>query len=170
MAYIGNTPDVNTFAAGSDNFNGDSSETTFTLSRRVLGVNDVIAVIENVVQDPFTAYTLVANNTSGTADIVFDSAPPTGTGNIQVRYNYAQIVTFDVIDGNNILGGTVSSSKIADDAITAAKLADTAVTPGTYGGEEQVPVIVVDQQGRLTSAANVSVSAPLPNILMLSGM
>ena len=160
MAYIGNTPDVNTFAAGSDNFNGDSAETTFTLSRRVLGVNDVIAVIENVVQDPFTAYTLVANNTSGTADIVFDSAPPTGTGNIQVRYNYAQIVTYDVIDGNNILGGTVSGSK----------LAATAVTPGTYGGADQIPVVVVDQQGRLTSAANVSVSAPLPNILMLSGM
>lgn len=160
MAYIGNTPDVNSFAAGSDNFNGNSAATTFTLSRRVLGVNDVIAVVENVVQDPFTAYTLVANNTSGTADIVFDSAPPTGTGNIQVRFNFAQIVTFDVIDGNNILGGTVSSSK----------LAATAVTPGTYGGEEQIPVIVVDQQGRLTSAANVAVSAPLPNILMLSGM
>jgi len=64
----------------------------------------------------------------------------------------------------------VSTQEIADNSITADKLADTAVTPGTYGGAEQIPVLVVDQQGRLTSTSNVSVSAPLPNILMLSGM
>lgn len=113
MAYIGNTPEVNSFAAGSDNFNGDGSKTVFTLSRRVTGVNDVIAVIENVIQDPFTAYTIAANNTSGTADITFTSAPLSGTGNIQVRYNYAQIVTYDIIDGGSILGGTITANKLA---------------------------------------------------------
>lgn len=113
MAYIGNTPEVNSFAAGSDNFNGNGSTTKFTLSRRVTGVNDVIAVIENVIQDPFTAYTIAANNTSGTADITFTSAPLSGTGNIQVRFNYAQIVTYDVIDGGNILGGTITANKLA---------------------------------------------------------
>lgn len=117
MAYIGNTPDVNTFAAGSDNFNGNAATTKFTLSRNVTGVNDVIAVIENVVQDPFTAYTLASNNTTGTADITFASAPPTGTGNIQVRFNFAQIVTFDVVDGGNILGGTITANKLAAGAI-----------------------------------------------------
>jgi len=44
------------------------------------------------------------------------------------------------------------------------------VSSGTYGGEESIPVISVNSQGRITSAANVSVAAPLPNILMLSGM
>ena len=117
MAYIGNTPEVNSFAAGSDNFNGNGSTTRFTLSRRVTGVNDVIAVIENVIQDPFTAYTIAANNTSGTADITFTSAPLTGSGNIQVRYNYAQIVTYDVIDGGNILGGTITANKLAPDVL-----------------------------------------------------
>ena len=73
MAYIGNTPEVNSFASGSDSFNGDGSTTKFTLSRRATGVNDVIAVVENVIQDPFTAYTIAANNTSGTADITFTS-------------------------------------------------------------------------------------------------
>jgi hypothetical protein len=113
MAYIGNTPEVNSFAAGSDNFNGNGATTKFTLSRRVTGVNDVIAVIDAVIQDPFTAYAIAANNTSGTADITFTSAPLTGSGNIQVRYNYAQIVTYDVIDGGNILGGTITSNKLA---------------------------------------------------------
>lgn len=113
MAYIGNTPEVNSFAAGSDNFNGDGTTTKFTLSRRVTGVNDVIAVIENVIQDPFTAYTIAANNTSGTADITFTSAPLSGSGNIQVRFNYAQIVTYDIIDGGSILGGTITANKLA---------------------------------------------------------
>jgi hypothetical protein len=122
MAYIGNTPEVNTFAAGSDNFNGDGATTKFVLSRRVTGVNDVIAVIENVVQDPFTAYTIAANNTSGTADITFTSAPLSGSGNIQVRFNYMQSVTYDLIDGGNIQGGTITEAKIADGAVTDVKL------------------------------------------------
>ena len=131
MAYIGNSPEVNTFAAGSDNFNGDATTTIFTLTRNVTGVNDVIAIIENVVQDPFSAYTIAANNTSGTADLTFTSVPPSGTGNIQVRYNYAQIVTYDVVDGNNILGGTITGAKLADSTITASKLAPGAgVTTG----------------------------------------
>ena len=122
MAYIGNTPEVNTFAAGSDNFNGDASTTKFVLSRRVTGVNDVIAVVENVVQDPFSAYTIAANNTSGTADITFTSAPSSGSGNIQVRFNYMQSVTYDLIDGGNIQGGTITEAKIADGAVTDVKL------------------------------------------------
>ena len=122
MAYIGNTPEVNSYASGSDNFNGDGSTTKFTLSRRATGVNDVIAVVENVIQDPFTAYTIAANNTSGTADITFTSAPTSGSGNIQVRYNYAQQVSYNIINGANILGGTITESKIADGAVTDAKL------------------------------------------------
>ena len=122
MAYIGNTPEVNTFAAASEAFNGTGSQTKYTIGRRVTGVNDVIAVIENVVQDPFSAYTIAANTTSGTADITFTSAPPSGTNNIQVRYNYLQIVTYDLIDGGNIQGGTITESKIADGAVTDVKL------------------------------------------------
>ena len=116
MAYIGNTPEVNSFASGSDSFSGDGSKTTFTLSRRATGVNDVIAVIENVIQDPFTAYTIAANNTSGTSDITFTSAPASGSGNIQVRFNYAQIVTYDIIDGGNIQANTVSYTRLTDAA------------------------------------------------------
>jgi hypothetical protein len=130
MAYIGNSPEVNTFAAGTDNFNGDAATTKFTLTRNVTGVNDVIAIIENVVQDPFTAYTIAANNTSGTADITFTSAPPSGTGNIQVRYNYAQIVTYDIIDGSNILGGTVTANKLAPDAISSPQIPNVLMLSG----------------------------------------
>ena len=50
------------------------------------------------------------------------SAPTSGSGNIQVRFNYAQQVSYNVINGANILGGTITESKIADGAVTDAKL------------------------------------------------
>jgi hypothetical protein len=48
--------------------------------------------------------------------------------------------------------------------VSTSVLANTAVTPGIYGGgvtssSHQVPVIQVDQQGRLSSAANVTVTS-----------
>jgi hypothetical protein len=48
--------------------------------------------------------------------------------------------------------------------VSTSVLANTAVTPGIYGGgvtsaSVQVPVIQVDQQGRLSSAANVTVTS-----------
>jgi len=59
---------------------------------------------------------------------------------------------------------------MAQQKINTNELVNTGVSAGTYGGEEQIPVITVGADGRVLSSANVSVSAPLPNILMLSGM
>lgn len=42
--------------------------------------------------------------------------------------------------------------------VSSSTLANTAVTAGTYGGSVQVPVITVDPQGRLTSAANLVIT------------
>jgi len=80
MSYIGSTPTTQSFIAGTDYFNGNGSTTAFTLSRPVVSVNDIQAVVNNVVQVPNDAY-----NVSGTS-IVFTSAPSAGTGNVYVRY------------------------------------------------------------------------------------
>jgi hypothetical protein len=80
MSYIGSTPTTQSFISGTDYFNGDGSTVAFTLSRSVVSVNDIEAVINNVEQQPNTAYTV-----SGTT-ITFTSAPSAGTGNIYVRY------------------------------------------------------------------------------------
>lgn len=42
--------------------------------------------------------------------------------------------------------------------VTSSVLANTAVTAGTYGGTTQIGVVTVDQQGRITYAANVTPS------------
>jgi hypothetical protein len=80
MSYVGNTPTTQSFIAGTDYFNGNGSTTAFTLSRNVASVNDIQAVVNNVVQVPNDAY-----NVSGST-ITFTSAPSSGTGNVYVRY------------------------------------------------------------------------------------
>src|SRR6056300_256392 len=64
------------------------------------------------------------------------------------------------INTRSLTDGTVAAVDIADGSVTAIKLADTAVSPGTYGGSAAIPVIIVDQQGRLTSATNTAISIP----------
>ena len=80
MAYLGSTPETQSFTSGTDYFNGDGISVAFTLSRPVASVNDIEVVISNVVQQPSTAY-----NVSGTT-ITFTSAPPAGTANVYARY------------------------------------------------------------------------------------
>jgi len=80
MSYLGNTPTQQAFSPAIDYFSGNGSTTAFTLSRPVASVAQVEVVVNNVVQNPGTAYT-VLNQT-----ITFTGAPSSGTNNIYVRY------------------------------------------------------------------------------------
>jgi hypothetical protein len=101
MGYIGNTNSVQNFTPAVDYFNGNGSTTSFTLSRTVGSVFDVQAFIENVPQNPSTAFTVAGNV------IRFDSAPPSGTNNIYVRY------TSPVVQTVKPAPGTISNTEIS---------------------------------------------------------
>lgn len=55
-------------------------------------------------------------------------------------------------------GGPITTS-----GTVTVDLATTAVTPGTYGSSTQVPVVTVDQYGRITNMVNTAISAASSN-------
>ena len=80
MAFIGNTNTTQAFTPAIDYFSGNASTTAFTLSRPVASVAQVQAVVNNVAQNPSSAFTVSGNT------ITFTSAPSSGTNNIYVYY------------------------------------------------------------------------------------
>jgi hypothetical protein len=77
MSYIGNQPTSVAFLT--DTFNGNGSTTAFTMSVAPATTSSMLVAITGVVQDPST-YSIVGTTLN------FSAAPPSGTGNISVRY------------------------------------------------------------------------------------
>jgi hypothetical protein len=77
MSYIGNQPTSVAFVT--DQFSGDGTTTVFTMSVAPANTASALVAVSGVLQDPST-YAV-----SG-ASLTFSAAPPTGTGNISVRY------------------------------------------------------------------------------------
>ena len=77
MSYIGNLPTNVAFVT--DQFNGDGSTVAFTMSVAPATTSSILVSVTGVLQDPSTY------SVSGTT-LTFSAAPPSGTGNISVRY------------------------------------------------------------------------------------
>lgn len=77
MSYIGANPTTAAFLT--DQFSGNGSTTAFTLSAAPANTNSILVAISGVLQDP-TTYSV-----TGTT-LTFSPAPPSGTGNISVRF------------------------------------------------------------------------------------
>jgi hypothetical protein len=90
-------------------------------------------------------------------------------GNVLLANNITtRELSDNAVSTNNIINSAVTEVKIQDRAVTAVKIANTAVSVGTYGGKDadlsnKIPVITIDQQGRIISAANVSVNDSFPH-------
>ncbi len=81
MPYLGQqTADNFQSTTAVQRFNGDGSDTTFTLTTAVSSVQDVLVSVDGVVQDT-AAYTIPDGTT-----LTFTAAPSSGTGNIFVIY------------------------------------------------------------------------------------
>ena len=103
MAFIGNTVQTQGFTPAIDYFNGNGVTVTFTLSRPVASVAQMIVAIDNVIQNPSSSFTV-----SGNA-ITFSSAPLSGTNNIWVEYT-SLITTYAAISQDPSVIGDITAS------------------------------------------------------------
>ena len=122
MAYVGTPLDTtNAFQSlAGKRFNGDASTTNFTLDSSPNSTLDIEVFVENVRQDPNSAYTV-----SGTT-IAFTAAPPSGTNNIYVVHQAKAVGTIDPAVGSTLdLNGAAELVLDADaDTAISADAAD----------------------------------------------
>ena len=105
MAYLGNLEGSGFSKVDSQRFNGNNSNTSFTLRHNVGQPEHIEVYVENVRQDPFTAYTVSGKT------LTFTGTPPTGTGNIYVVYIGGAINTTELpFDSNLSLKDGISSA------------------------------------------------------------
>jgi trimeric autotransporter adhesin len=103
MAFIGNTVQTQGFTPAIDYFNGNGVTVTFTLSRPIASVAQVIVAVDNVIQNPSSAFGVVGNS------ITFTSAPLSGTNNIWVEYT-SLITTYQGISQDPTVIGDIRAT------------------------------------------------------------
>jgi hypothetical protein len=134
MSYIGNQ--VTTVPFITDTFSGSGSATAFTLTRAPAGTAAIAVFVSG-------SYTAPINYSVSGVTLNFVSAPTAGTNNIVVLHL-----------------GTGSATQVpSDGSVTNAKMDNTGVSAATYGSSSSIPVLVVNAQGRVTGASNVSVTS-----------
>ena len=124
MAYVGTPIDTtNQFQSlQGKRFSGDGSTTAFTLDIAPSSVFDIEVFVENVRQDPNSAYSL-----SGTT-LTFTGAPASGTNNIYVVHQAKAVGTI------NPTNDSVTASSIADDAVESEHLNNNIISGQTALG------------------------------------
>ena len=104
MAYLGKVAGTRATGTSKDSFNGDGSTTAFTMSKSVLLVTDIEVFVDNVQQEPTTAYTV-----SGTT-LTFSSAPANGTNNVYVIHRSGNNDSMTIQSG---ISATLSDATIS---------------------------------------------------------
>ena len=104
MAYLGKEAVNRSTGTSKDSFSGDGSTTAFTMSKSVLLVTDIEVFVDNVQQEPTTAYTV-----SGTT-LTFDEAPANGTNNVYVIHRSGNNDSMTIQSG---ISATLSDATIS---------------------------------------------------------
>ena len=124
MSYLGNQPAANFASVIKDTFSGDGSTTAFTLSKAAT-TNGVAVFVENVRQEPTTAYAV-----SGTT-LTFTAAPVSASGNnIYVLHHNAPASTATHPAAQDLTCAGFTSTGIDDNADATAITIDSAENVG----------------------------------------
>jgi hypothetical protein len=128
-----------------------------------LGDNSVVAIggsyytgLVDAATSANTVSTIVKRDSSGIFSATAVRASLYGNANTATTLETARTISFsgDVDAVSNTFNGSGNIS-------FNLELTNTGVTAGTYGGATNIPTFVVDADGRVTSAANVSVATVL---------
>lgn len=82
-------------------------------------------------------------------------------GGTEGRVALSQIDTLFTTTTQTLTNKTIDADNNTVTNIGPSELSDTAVTPSSYGSSTAIPVITVDQQGRLTAASTAAISTTL---------
>jgi len=147
MPYLGNTPSTSFATVVKDSFSGDGSTVAFTLSK-VATTNSVSVFVENVRQEPTTAYAV-----SGTT-LTFTAAPVSSSGNniYVLHMNPTTTTTHPAAQNLTAVDGTFTgafTSKGIDDNADATAITITSdeavgigksLTPNNYSGYQSLTI------------------------------
>ena len=118
MAYLGASPLASFASPSKDTFSGDNSTTSFNMGQSVADPNQIEVFVDNVRQEPTSAYTV-----NGTT-LTFTGTPATGSNNIYVIHKQGVIgngllptsgrdsdrVGSLTVDGASTLTGNITTS------------------------------------------------------------
>ena len=104
MAYLGKEAVNRSTGTSKDSFSGNGSTTAFTMSRSVLLVTDIEVFVDNVQQEPTTAYTVSATT------LTFTEAPANGTNNVYVIHRIGNNDSMTIQSG---ISATLSDATIS---------------------------------------------------------
>ena len=183
MAFIGNTVQTQGFTPAIDYFNGNGVTVTFTLSRPVVSVAQMIVAVDNVIQNPSSAFTV-----SGSS-ITFTSAPLSGTNNIWVEYT-SLITTYQGISqdptvigdiratggylaegdfGNSYVDGTIVDYVTGNARITTGPIDDMTFYHGGTASRSEMMKLSYAGNSTLTGNLAISGSATIQGLTVGKG-
>ena len=157
MAYLGASPLASFASPSKDTFSGDNSTTSFTMGQSVGDPNQIEVFVDNVRQEPTSAYTV-----NGTT-LTFTGTPATGSNNIYVihkqgvigngllptsgrdsdRVGSLTVTGASTLTGNITAGGTLSGVTTLTTSSTATIGGDTSIT-GNLRSDNSADGIQID--------------------------
>ena len=147
MAYLGASPLASFASPSKDTFSGDNSTTAFTMGQSVGDPNQIEVFVDNVRQEPTSAYTV-----NGTT-LTFTGTPATGSNNIYVIHKQGvigngllptsgrdsdRIGSLTVTGASTLTGNETTSGYITAGGTLSGVTTLTTTSTATIGGDTSI--------------------------------